>query len=392
MKETILLKYGEIALKGLNKNSFEDVLVKNIKRRIKSLGKFKVWKAQSTIYVEPLEEDIDTDEATQRLSKVFGIAALTRAITVPKDFEEISKATIEYLSSELSSAKTFKVEAKRSDKHFPLTTPEIQRELGGVILSRFHHLKVDVHNPEVRVVVEIRDNFAYVHTAQMNGAGGMPIGASGNGMLLLSGGIDSPVAGYMMAKRGVTLSAVHFESPPYTSERAKKKVLKLGKELCEWCGRLDVYVVPFTEIQEEIRNCCKEEYFTVIMRRFMMKIASFLAENVSAGALITGESIAQVASQTMDAIVCTNEAATLPVYRPLIGFDKNDIVEISRKIGTFETSIEPYEDCCTVFTPRHPKTHPNLEEILTEEKNLQIDVLVEKATRATEIINLRNDF
>ncbi len=392
MKETILLKYGEIALKGLNKNSFEEVLVKNIKRRIKSLGKFQVWKAQSTIYVEPLEDDIDTDEAAERLSKVFGIAALTRAITVEKDFEEISKATIEYLETELTNAKTFKVEAKRSDKHFPLTTPEIQRELGGVILSRFHHLKVDVHNPEVKVVVEIRDNFAYVHTAQIKGAGGMPLGTSGNGMLLLSGGIDSPVAGYMMAKRGVALSAVHFESPPYTSERAKKKVLKLGKELCEWCGRLDVYVVPFTEIQEEIRNNCKEEYFTVIMRRFMMKIASKLAENVSAGALITGESIAQVASQTMDAIICTNEAASVPVYRPLIGFDKNDIVEISRKIGTFETSIEPYEDCCTVFTPRHPKTHPNLEEILTEEKNLQIDALVEKATKATEIINLRNDF
>lgn len=392
MKETILLKYGEIALKGLNKNSFEEVLVKNIKRRIKSLGKFQVWKAQSTIYVEPLEDEIDTDEAAERLSKVFGIAALTRAITVEKDFEEISKATIEYLETELTNAKTFKVEAKRSDKHFPLTTPEIQRELGGVILSRFHHLKVDVHNPEVKVVVEIRDNFAYVHTAQIKGAGGMPLGTSGNGMLLLSGGIDSPVAGYMMAKRGVALSAVHFESPPYTSERAKKKVLKLGKELCEWCGRLDVYVVPFTEIQEEIRNNCKEEYFTVIMRRFMMKIASKLAENVSAGALITGESIAQVASQTMDAIICTNEAASIPVYRPLIGFDKNDIVEISRKIGTFETSIEPYEDCCTVFTPRHPKTHPNLEEILTEEKNLQIDALVEKATKATEIINLRNDF
>lgn len=392
MRETILIKYGEIALKGLNKNAFEEVLVKNIKRRINSAGKFKISKAQSTIYVEPKNEEADIDEAAERIEKIFGIAAYVRAATVEKDFEVISRAAVEYLGDRLRDAKTFKVEAKRADKSFPLNTPMIQRELGGVLLSAFHHLKVDVHNPEVTVVVEIRDDFAYIHEAQKKGAGGMPIGTSGDAMLLLSGGIDSPVAGYMIAKRGVTLHGMHFVSPPYTSERAKKKVIKLGEEICEWCGRMNLYIVPFTEIQESIRDNCKEEFFTVIMRRFMMKIASRVAAEQGCAALVTGESIAQVASQTMDAIVCTDAAADMPVYRPLIGFDKNDIVEISRRIGTFETSIEPYEDCCTVFTPKHPKTHPNLSDILKEEENLDVENLIDRAIKGVEILYLRNEF
>ena len=392
MKETILAKYGEIALKGLNKNSFEEVLIKNIKRRLKSLGDFRISKAQSTIYIEPNDEYQDMDEALARVGRIFGIAALTRALTVEKDFEAISAAAGDYLEDELRAARTFKVEAKRSDKSFPLNTPEIQRELGGVILGKFNHLKVDVHNPDVTVVVEIRDKYAYIHSSQLKGAGGMPLGTSGKGMLLLSGGIDSPVAGYMMAKRGVDISGIHFVSPPYTSERAKRKVIKLGEELCDWCGRMELFIVPFTRIQESIKDNCREEYFTVIMRRFMMRIACEVAKREECKSLITGESIAQVASQTMDAIACTNAAADIPVFRPLIGFDKNDIVEISRRIGTFETSIEPYEDCCTVFTPKHPKTHPDIEGILKEEEKLNVTELIREAVEGIEKIYLRNEF
>lgn len=392
MKEIILIKLGEVVLKGLNKNSFEETLMKNIRRRIKGIGKWNIRKAQSTIYVEPLEEGIDMDEAVERIKKVFGIAAFQRAAVVAKDFDSICKTAAEYLEDELSTAKTFKVAAKRSDKTFPLATPEICMELGGYILDKFPHLSVDVHDPDVTVVVEVRDFGAYVHSSQIKGAGGMPLGTSGKALLLLSGGIDSPVAGYLMAKRGVELSAIHYVSPPYTSERAKNKVLELGEELCSFCGRLETYIVPFTEIQEEIRNNCREEYFTVIMRRFMMKIAEKVATDNRCKALITGESIAQVASQTMDAIYCTDRASDIPVFRPLIGWDKNDIIEVSRKIGTFETSIQPYEDCCTVFTPRHPKTHPVLEEIEKEEKRLDMDALINRAYEGIEKITLRNEF
>jgi thiamine biosynthesis protein ThiI len=392
MKEVILIKDGEIALKGLNRNSFEETLMKNIRRRIKSLGKWNIRKAQSTIYLEPLYEDMDIDEAVERIKKIFGIAAFQRAATVEKDFSKICEVAKEYLADDLLSAKTFKVTAKRSDKSFPLDTPKICMELGGYILENFPHLTVDVHNPELTVVVEIRDFNAYIHSAQIKGAGGMPLSTSGKATLLLSGGIDSPVAGYLMAKRGVELSAIHFVSPPYTSERAKNKVLELGKKLCDWCGRMSVFIVPFTEIQEAIRENCREEYFTVIMRRFMMRISEIVARREGAGALITGESIAQVASQTMEAIACTDKVAGMPVFRPLIGSDKNDIIAISRKIDTFETSILPYEDCCTVFTPRHPKIHPDIEEIEAEEERLNIDELIERAVEGIEKIILRNEF
>ncbi|MBQ5321397.1 MAG: tRNA 4-thiouridine(8) synthase ThiI [Oscillospiraceae bacterium] len=392
MKEVILIKDGEIALKGLNRNSFEETLMKNVRRRIKSLGKWNIRKAQSTIYLEPLYEDMDIDEAVERIKKVFGIAAFQRSAAVEKDFDKICEAAVDYLEDELMSARTFKVAAKRSDKSFPYDTPKICAELGGYILERFPHLTVDVHNPDVTVIVEIRDFSAYIHASQIKGAGGMPLSTSGKAMLLLSGGIDSPVAGYLMAKRGVELAAIHFVSPPYTSERAKNKVLELGKELCDWCGRMSVFIIPFTEIQEKIRDNCREEYFTVIMRRFMMRIAEMTAREVGCGALITGESIAQVASQTMEAIACTDKVAGMPVFRPLIGWDKNDIIEVSRKIGTFETSIQPYEDCCTVFTPKHPKTHPTIEEIEKEEERLEIEELINKAFGAKEKIILRNEF
>ena len=388
MKELILLKCGEIALKGLNRNFFEDTLMKNCRRRLESLGKFKIYKAQSTIYVEPADERIDLDEAVERLDKVFGVAALCRAAIVKKDFEDIKEKAVVYLAPVLEDARTFKVEAKRSDKTFPMKSPEICMELGGVILDHFPHLKVDVHHPDVTVYVEIRDFAAYIHTDQHPGAGGIPIGTSGSAALLISGGIDSPVAGYMMSKRGLKLVAVHFVSPPYTSEHALEKVRTLCKKMAPWCGRMKCVVVPFTEIQEMIREKCPEEYFTIIMRRYMMKIAERIAKDCDCGALITGESVGQVASQTLSAIACTDVACQMPVLRPLIGMDKDEIVTISRKIDTFETSILPYEDCCTVFTPKHPKTKPKLSLVLKAEEAMDEETVIHKAIEgiATEII------
>lgn len=384
MKEIILVKNGEIALKGLNRNTFEAVLIKNMRRRLKPFGAFEITKAQSTIYVQPKEDDIDFDRAVECLQKVFGIAALSRALVVEKEFGEICRQTLEYLAEVLPQTKTFKVEAKRADKSFPMKTPEICRELGGVILSAYPHLKVDVNHPELVVNVEIRETAAYIHGKQLSGAGGMPIGTSGKALLLISGGIDSPVAGYMLAKRGVELSAIHFISPPYTSDRALQKVETLCEKMCEYCGRIPFYCVEFTEIQEAIRTQCPEELFTVIMRRMMMKIALEVAKNTGMSALITGESLAQVASQTISAIACTDAVSDIPVFRPLIGMDKNEIIEISRSIDTFETSILPYEDCCTVFTPRHPKTRPNLEQILEAEQAFDFAPLLRKAVESIQ--------
>ena len=378
MKEIILLKCGEIALKGLNRSGFEDRLVKNCKRRLEPLGDFKFGKAQSTIYIEPKSEDIDLDEAVARLQKVFGIVALTRACVAEKDWNDITEKAKTYLENVLPFVKTFKVEAKRSDKSFPMKSPEISREMGAVLLSKFHHLRVNVTNPDVVVMVEIREKFAYIHGQQLPGAGGMPVGTSGRALLLLSGGIDSPVAGYMMAKRGVEICALHFQSPPYTGERAWLKVQTLTEKLTEYCGVIDLFSCGFTEVQEEIKKNCPEELFTVIMRRFMMRVAMKLAAKEECGAVITGESLAQVASQTMPAIACTDAVCTVPVFRPCIGMDKQEIVEISEKIDTFETSILPYEDCCTVFTPKHPKTKPTLEMIEDAEKALDIEKLVER--------------
>ncbi|MCB5942073.1 tRNA uracil 4-sulfurtransferase ThiI [Oscillospiraceae bacterium 52-8] len=383
MKEIILLKYGEIALKGLNKQSFESVLLKNVRHRLRLLGRFETRAAQSTIVVEPLEE-CDLDLVEERLSHVFGISTITRAAVAQKEMGDIARVALEYLADSLPLVSTFKVEAKRSDKTFPLKTPQICEEIGGLLLERFDNLSVDLHDPEYRVVVEVRDFGAYVHGVAHKAAGGMPVGSSGMGMLMLSGGIDSPVAGYMMAKRGVQLCCIHFESPPYTSERAKLKVLTLADKMTEYCNTFEVHVVPFTRIQEEIKRGCKEEYFTVIMRRVMMMVANRVAKARGCGAIITGESLAQVASQTMQAIGCTDAASELPVLRPLIGMDKLEIVDIARKIDTFETSILPYEDCCTVFTPRHPKTRPVLEQIVREEEKLDLEPLIEEAVSGTE--------
>ncbi|MBU5419129.1 tRNA 4-thiouridine(8) synthase ThiI [Acetanaerobacterium sp. MSJ-12] len=383
MKEIILLKYGEIALKGLNKQSFESVLLKNVRHRLRLLGRFETRAAQSTIVVEPLEE-CDLDLVEERLSHVFGISTITRAAVAQKEMGDIARVALEYLADSLPLVSTFKVEAKRSDKTFPLKTPQICEEIGGLLLERFDNLSVDLHDPEYRVVVEVRDFGAYVHGVAHKAAGGMPVGSSGMGMLMLSGGIDSPVAGYMMAKRGVQLCCIHFESPPYTSERAKLKVLTLADKMTEYCNTFEVHVVPFTRIQEEIKRGCKEEYFTVIMRRVMMMVANRVAKARGCGAIITGESLAQVASQTMQAIGCTDAASELPVLRPLIGMDKLEIVDIARKIDTFETSILPYEDCCTVFTPRHPKTRPVLEQIVREEEKLDLEPLIEEAISGTE--------
>lgn len=378
MNEVIMVKYGEIALKGLNKNTFEDLLVKNIRRRLRGLGEFEYSRRQSTIYIRPLGET-DLDKAIRRLGSTFGIAAIQRSAVLPKEWETLVKLGLPYLEEPLSAAKTFKVEAKRSDKAYPFKTPDIQRELGAAILEAYPHLSVDVHDPDVTVILEIRDTNAYLNAERISGQGGIPVGSSGSGLLLLSGGIDSPVAGYMMAKRGVNVDAIHFQSPPYTSERALLKVQTLCGLLTPFCGDIRFYCVPFTEIQETLRDHCPEEYFTIIMRRLMVRIANRLCAEKDYRALITGESLGQVASQTMHAIACTDSVAEVPVFRPVIGMDKKEIIEISRKIGTYETSIEPYEDCCTVFTPKHPKTRPSLSEAQAAEEAFDYEPLIDKA-------------
>lgn len=388
-KELILAKYGEMALKGLNRGTFEDILMKNLRRRLKKFGAFKLNRAQSTIYMEPLSEDIDLDEVLEHLQCVFGIAALCRACVCEKTMEDISAKAVPYLEEVLLGAKTFKVEAKRADKAFPLKSPEICAELGGILLDAYPHLSVDVRHPDVTVMVEIRDTHAFVHGANLKGAGGLPVGSSGKALLLLSGGIDSPVAGYRMARRGVHISAIHYVSPPYTSDRAQEKVEQLCQELTPYCGNIAFFCVPFTEIQEAIKKHCPEEYFTVIMRRLMMEIAQKIAAKDNCLALITGESVGQVASQTMQAIACTDAVSRIPVFRPLIGSDKTEIVETARMIGTFDTSTLPYEDCCTVFTPRHPKTKPSVEETREYESALDVEGLCQRAMAGREMIRIK---
>lgn len=385
MKEIILLKYGEIALKGLNKNTFESIMIKNIKYRLKKIGGFSVTKAQSTVYVEPENPETDLNEAIEALKKIFGIASICRVCVCEKNFEDICTQSVEYLSEILPYAKTFKVTAKRADKAFPMKSPEICNQLGGVLLERFPNLSVDVKNPEITVTVEIRDTNAYVHAENIKGAGGLPVGSSGNALLLLSGGIDSPVAGYMMAKRGIHISAIHYVSPPYTSERARLKVEQLCEKMTDYCGNIAFFCVPFTEIQEAIKNNCPEEYFTIIMRRIMMEIAQQIAEKDECLALITGESVGQVASQTLSAIRCTDAVCRMPVFRPLIGMDKTEIVEISRKIDTFDISTLPYEDCCTVFTPKHPKVRPALSDVEKAQAQFDFSNLIKKAVEDTEM-------
>ena len=388
-KEIVLLKCGELVLKGLNRASFEDAMIKNARRRLEGLGKFHIWKSQSTVYVEPLSPEIRMEEAVERLSTVFGIAALCPARVVPKDWEAIRAAAPDYLARDLGAAKTFKVNAKRSDKSFPMKSPEICRELGGLLLERFPHLRVDVEHPQVTVTVEIRERDAYIHKDQLPGAGGIPVGTGGKAALLLSGGIDSPVAGYMMAKRGLELIAVHFASPPYTSDRARQKVISLGEKLLPYTGRIRLFVVPFTRLQEQLRDKGPEDYFTLLMRRAMMRVAEAIALREGCQGLITGESVGQVASQTIQALSVTDCVTALPVLRPAIGLDKSEIVAIARKIDTFETSILPYEDRCTVFTPRHPKTRPRPAEVARIEEAMGLDpALLEQAAAEAELIVL----
>ncbi|MDR0914005.1 MAG: tRNA 4-thiouridine(8) synthase ThiI, partial [Oscillospiraceae bacterium] len=368
---------------GLNRRTFEDILKKNIRISLKPLGDFKIYIAQSTIYVEPIDWEPDFDEVALRVSKIFGIAAFSRAAVAKKDFDDIVKTTTEYLGKELTAAKTFKVEAKRADKSFPLKSPEICANLGEAMLLQYPNLSVDVHSPDVTVTVEVRDYAAYIRSGATRGAGGVPTGTGGNAAVLISGGIDSPVAAYMMAKRGLRLCAIHFASPPYTSPRAEQKVVKLLQKVSLYCGSINMYTVPFTKIQENIRKFADDDYFTLVMRRAMMRIASIIAQNADSKALITGESLGQVASQTLEAIACTDDASALPVFRPLIGMDKEEIIKISRQIDTFETSIEPYEDCCTVFTPKHPRTKPKLKFVKEEEQKAQIESLIDEAVENT---------
>ena len=390
MNDIILLKLGEIVLKGLNRKSFEQKLMGNIRRRLAPLGKFRVYCLQSTVYVEG-EEGADMDAAFEALRQVFGVISLSRAAPCEKNKEAIAALAIDYLRDEMESAKSFKVESKRSDKAFPMTSIELSQYVGGELADAYPDTAVDVHDPELTVHIEVRDLAAYVHAAPVPGAGGMPVGSNGVAVTLLSGGIDSPVSTYMIAKRGVRLIPVHFFSFPYTSQQAKDKVIELGRQLTAYCGRMTMEVVPFTHIQEEIRDKCPEEYFTLIMRRFMMRIAQHIAESNGAKAIVTGENLGQVASQTMEAMASTQAVTHLPVLQPLIGMDKEEIITIARKIGTFDTSILPYEDCCTVFTPRHPRTRPQVSEVEAAESALDVEALVQEAIQGIERISLDHE-
>lgn len=390
MKEIILCKYGEITLKGANRSHFEHLLKNELARRTAQFGKFKIYYIQSTAYIEPLEETCDITGAYEAAKNAFGVSAVSRAIELPKDMNAILEAAVTVFMPYLSGVRTFKVESKRSDKKFPFTSPEISAEVGAAILEAAGGaLRVDVHAPQVCVRVEIRDFAAYICAGQERAVGGMPIGSNGKGLLLLSGGIDSPVAGFMMAKRGVRIDAMHFESFPYTSERARQKVLDLAAKLAGYAGEIRVHIISVTHIQEVLRDNCDEDYFTLLLRRFMMRLAERTANKFSCDALITGESIGQVASQTMKALLVTDSVVNMPVFRPVIGMDKEDIVKISRKIDTFETSILPYEDCCTVFTPAHPRTQPEIYKVENEEARVDIVALEEEAFATLETVIIK---
>lgn len=383
-QEVILLKLGEIALKGLNRKAFEDVLLKNIRRRLQDAGDFSVSSRQSTIYVEPQDSAADLDLAEERVSKVFGVVGYARAGVCEKDLAAICQRAGEYLSEELETASTFKVECKRSDKQFPYKSPEVSAEVGHHLLEQFPHLRVDVHHPDVIVRVEVRERYAFVHGDTRPGAGGIPVGTGGKAAVLISGGLDSPVAAWMMAKRGVELTAVHFASPPYTSELAREKVRRLLRKVAEYAGRIRFVTVNLTRLQEEIRDKCPQELSTVILRRYMLRGAQQVAQEEGCSALVTGESLGQVASQTIQAIACTDAVATMPVFRPLIGADKSEIVKVAYQIGTYDISIEPYEDCCTIFTPKHPRTKPILHFVEDGEQAIDGEALLEEALAQRE--------
>ena len=389
MKEIFLLKLGEIVLKGANKRQFESKLRQNIRRRMKAYGNFDVYLIQSTVYVEPMDDAADVDGAWEACGSIFGVVSLCRCRSCDKNMDAIFNAVEEYLGDDLDCAKSFKVESKRSDKAFPMTSIAISQEIGGRLAEAHPHVAVDVHHPDYTVYVEVRDLAAYVHGPAQPGAGGLPTGVGGRAMCLLSGGIDSPVAAYMIAKRGVEIECVHFFSYPYTSQLAKDKVLELARLVTRYSGRMTVDIVSFTEIQEAIRDNCPEEFFTLIMRRFMMEIAQRIAKKHGCGALITGENLGQVASQTMEAMTVTGAVVDIPVFMPLVGMDKEEIVTIARKIGTLDTSILPYEDCCTVFTPKHPKTKPTLGQVINAERNLDREALIQKALDTVEKVTVK---
>ncbi len=384
MKEIFLMKLGEIVLKGANKRQFEARLRQNVRRRMKNFGNFDVYLMQSTVYVEPMDDEADVEGAWEACRSIFGVVSLCRCRPCEKNLDAIYEAVENYLGADLDCAKSFKVESKRSDKAFPLTSIGISQEIGGRLAEAHPHVEVDVHNPEYTVYVEVRDLAAYVHGPAEPGAGGLPTGVGGRAMCLLSGGIDSPVSSYMIAKRGVEIESVHFFSYPYTSQLAKDKVLELARLVTKYSGRMTVNIVSFTEIQEAIRDNCPEEFFTLIMRRFMMEISQRIAKEHGCGALVTGENLGQVASQTMEAMAVTGAVVDIPIFMPLVGMDKEEIVTIARKIGTLETSILPYEDCCTVFTPKHPKTKPTLGQVLAAERDLDRQALIQRALENTE--------
>ncbi len=388
-KRSILLKYGELILKGANKSYFDAVLLKQIRRKLKPLGEFRVFTSQSTVFVE-CEDDALLERALPEMEKVFGIVSLSIAYRVEKNMDAILKTVAEKIAPELIGVRSFKADARRSDKKFALKSPEICREVGGCILRTLgkNAPKVDVHTPEEVVWVEIREDYAYIHAGKRKGAGGMPYGTSGRALLLLSGGIDSPVAGYRMAKRGAFIDALHFESFPYTSERAKEKVMTLAKKLCAYTDTINFASIRMTDIQLRMQEACQEEYFTILLRRSMMRLACRVAERQKCGAIVTGESLGQVASQTMDALRCTDAASDRPIFRPLVGMDKEEIVQTSRAIDCFETSILPFEDCCTVFTPRHPKLNPRLEDVLAEEAKLPLQELEDAAFAGIEFVRI----
>ena len=388
MNEIFLMKLGEIVLKGANKRQFENKLRQNVRRRMKPYGNFDVYIMQSTVYVQPLDEEADVEGAWDACHSIFGVVSLCRCRPCEKNLEAIFNAIEEYLGDELDCAKSFKVESKRSDKAFPMTSIAISQDIGGRLAEAHPHVEVDVHHPDYTVYVEVRDLAAYVHGPAKPGAGGLPTGVGGRAMCLLSGGIDSPVAAYMIAKRGVEIECVHFFSYPYTSQLAKDKVLELARLVTKYSGRMTVNVVSFTQIQEAIRDNCPEEFFTLIMRRFMMEISQRIAKGDGCGALITGENLGQVASQTMEAMAVTGAVVDIPIFMPLVGMDKEEIVTIARKIGTLETSILPYEDCCTVFTPKHPKTKPTLAQLINAEKNLDREALMERVLANIEKIKV----
>ncbi|MEI3059444.1 MAG: tRNA uracil 4-sulfurtransferase ThiI [Oscillospiraceae bacterium] len=391
MNEIFLLKLGEIVLKGQNRKQFESKLRQNVRRRMKPYGEFDVYIIQSTVYVEPKSLDCDLEGAWEACHFIFGVVSLCRCRPCEKNLDRIFEAVEAYLGEDLECAQSFKVESKRSDKAFPLTSIGISQEIGGRLAEAHPHLQVDVHRPQYTVYVEVRDLAAYVHGPAEPGAGGLPTGVGGRAAVLLSGGIDSPVAAYMIAKRGVEIECIHFFSYPYTSEQARDKVLELARLVTRYCGRMTVDVVGFTEIQEAIRDGCPEEYFTLIMRRFMMRIAQRIALEHGCKCLVTGENLGQVASQTMEAMGVTGAVVSLPLFTPLIGMDKEEIVTIARRIGTLETSILPYEDCCTVFTPKHPKTKPTLAQVEQAEAGLDVEALISRALEQTEKVMVRYD-